>query len=92
MFRRRRVEPHNRQGFGARLRRGGAGWKTQEPELRGAHKLARLIYTLLTKGTAYVDQGQAYYEERHRQRVLHHLHRKAAAMGFKLTPTESIPA
>jgi transposase len=27
-----------------------------------AHKLARLIYTLLTKGAEYVDQGQAYYE------------------------------
>jgi transposase len=57
-----------------------------------AHKLARLIYTLLTKGTAYVDQGQNYYEERHRQRVLHHLHRKAAAMGFTLTPVEPVPA
>ncbi len=25
-----------------------------------AHKLARLIYTLLTKGEEYVDQGQAH--------------------------------
>lgn len=53
-----------------------------------AHKLARLIYTLLTKGTAYVDQGQDYYEERYHQRVLHHLNRKATAMGFRLTPIE----
>lgn len=51
-----------------------------------AHKLARLIYTLLTKGTAYVDQGQNYYEERYRQRVVHHLHKKAAAMGYTLVP------
>jgi transposase len=27
-----------------------------------AHKLARLIYTMLTKGTEYVDSGQDYYE------------------------------
>lgn len=54
-----------------------------------AHKLARLIYTMVTKGSEYVDQGQAYYEERYRQRVLHHLNRKAAAMGFKLTPVGS---
>lgn len=54
-----------------------------------AHKLARLIYTMVTKGSEYVDQGQAYYEERYRQRVLHHLNRKAAAMGFKLTPAGS---
>jgi hypothetical protein len=35
-----------------------------------AHKLARLIYTMLTKGEEYTDQGQAYYEERYRERVL----------------------
>lgn len=28
-----------------------------------AHKLARLIYTLLTKGEEYIDQGQDYYED-----------------------------
>jgi len=52
-----------------------------------AHKLARLIYTLLTKGTEYLDRGQDYYEERYRQRVLYHLARKAANLGFALTPT-----
>ena len=57
-----------------------------------AHKLARLVYTLLTKGEQYVDQGQDYYEERHRQRVLHHLTRKATAMGFKLVAVDPIPA
>ena len=30
-----------------------------------AHKLARLIYLMLTKGEAYTDQGQDYYEERY---------------------------
>ena len=33
-----------------------------------AHKLARLSYSMLTKGQEYTDQGQAYYEERYRQR------------------------
>ena len=27
-----------------------------------AHKLARLIYTMLTKGEGYTDQGQDYHE------------------------------
>ena len=53
-----------------------------------AHKLARLIYTMLTKGAAYVDQGQQYYEERYRQRVLFHLKKKAAAMGLALVPMQ----
>jgi transposase len=56
-----------------------------------AHKLARLIYTLLTKGEQYVDRGQQYYEERYRERVLFHLNRKAAALGLRLIPaTEQV--
>jgi transposase len=52
-----------------------------------AHKLARLIYSMLTKGQEYTDQGQAYYEERYRQRVLHNLNRRAQQLGMTLMPT-----
>lgn len=83
---------NSQSALGAYYRRLCARLDKAKAVRAAAHKLARLIYTLLTKGTAYVDQGQGYYEERHRQRVLHHLHRKAAAMGFKLTPVESIAA
>lgn len=51
-----------------------------------AHKLARLIYAMLTKGQEYTDQGQDYYEERYRQRVLHNLARRAQQMGMALVP------
>jgi transposase len=51
-----------------------------------AHKLARLVYTMLTRGTEYVDKGQESYEERDRLRVVHNLNKKAAAMGFVLMP------
>ena len=34
-----------------------------------AHKLARLIYAMLTKGEEYTDRGQDYFEERYRERV-----------------------
>ena len=53
-----------------------------------AHKLARLIYTMLTKGTEYVDKGQVYYEERYRERVISNLKRRAADMGFILMPAQ----
>jgi transposase len=53
-----------------------------------AHKLARLIYAMLTKGQSYVDQGQDYYEERYRQRAMFHLKRKAAALGLELVPAQ----
>ncbi len=49
-----------------------------------AHKLARLIYTMLTKGEEYVDQGQEYYEERYRARVLHQWEQRAQRLGMTL--------
>ena len=30
-----------------------------------AHKLARLVYTMLRYGEQYVDEGQEYYERRY---------------------------
>lgn len=54
-----------------------------------AHKLARLIYTMLTRGEEYTDRGQDYYEERYRQRVLRHLAQRAEKMGMKLVVNES---
>ena len=33
---------------------------------------------------AYVDPGASYYEERYRQRVIDHLHRRARHFGFTL--------
>jgi transposase len=51
-----------------------------------AHKLARLIYTLVTKGEEYVDRGQAHYEERYRQRVVKSLTKRAEQLGFQLVP------
>ena len=56
-----------------------------------AHKLARLIYTLLTKGQERPGvhrQGQDYYEERYRERVLRHLSQRAKQMGLKLVPDQ----
>ena len=53
-----------------------------------AHKLARLIYSMLTKGEEYTDQGQDYYEERYRQRVLRQLTLRAEKLGMKLVATE----
>lgn len=56
-----------------------------------AHKLARMIYFILTRGEDYVDQGQQHYEEQQRQRSVAALKRRAAALGFLVTPTE-VPA
>ena len=57
-----------------------------------AHKLARLIYSLLRYGTAYVDAGQHAYEQQYRDRVLSNLQRKAHAFGYKLMRVEEAAA
>jgi hypothetical protein len=55
-----------------------------------AHKLARLIYAMLTKGEEYTGQGQDYYEERYRERVLRQLAQQAEKMGMKLVASEQV--
>jgi transposase len=54
-----------------------------------AHKLARMVYFMLTRGEAYVDQGQQRYEEQQRQRSIAALKRRAAALGFQINPVEA---
>jgi transposase len=51
-----------------------------------AHKLARMVYFMLTRGEAFVDEGQAKYEEQQRQRSIAALRRRATALGFEVQP------
>lgn len=53
-----------------------------------AHKLARLIYTLLTKGQEYHDRGQDYFEQCHRERALKSLAARAQKLGMKVVAGE----
>jgi transposase len=47
-----------------------------------ANKLAKLFYRLITRGEAYRMESTAQEEERHRQRQVGALTRKAAALGI----------
>ncbi len=51
-----------------------------------AHKLARMAYFMLTRGDAFVDQGQQRGEERLRERSIAALNRRATALGFQINP------
>jgi hypothetical protein len=51
-----------------------------------AHKLARMVYFMLTRGEAFVDQGQQRYEEQQLERSVAALKRRATALGFAITP------
>ena len=63
----------SQSALGAYFRRLCSCIDKPEAVTAAAHKLARLIYTMLTKGEEHIDQGQDYYEERHRERVLRQL-------------------
>ena len=51
-----------------------------------AHKLARLIYTMLRYGQEYVDAGAEHYERQYQQRALRAAKRRAAQLGYQLVP------
>ena len=49
-----------------------------------AHKLARLVYSVLKYGTEYLDAGQDYYERQYKRRVINNLIQRAKQLGYQL--------
>jgi transposase len=49
-----------------------------------AHKLARVYYRLVKNGEEYVEAGARAYEEKHRQRVVSNLEKRARSLGYEL--------
>ena len=76
----------SQSALGAYCRRLCARMDKPKAVTAAAHKLARLIYTLLTRGREYVDQGQDYYEARYRERVVNQLEQRAAKLGLRMVP------
>lgn len=76
----------SRSALGAYYRRMCARMDKAKAVTAAAHKLARLIYLMITKGQDYVDQGQLYYEERYRERVVRGLAKRATELGMQLVP------
>jgi transposase len=78
---------HSDSALGAFYRRLCARMDKPRANTAVAHKLARMVYFMLTRGEAFVDQGQQRYEEQQRQRSIASLRRRAADLGFQLNPT-----
>ena len=72
--------------LGAFLRRKKA--HLGSPITATAHKLARLVYSMLRYGTKYVDAGQDYYEQQYHHRVMKSLAKRAQQLGYKLIQLE----
>ena len=77
----------SKSALGAYYRRMCARMDKAKAVTAAAHKLARLIYVMLTKGEEYTDQGQQYYEERYRERVVRQLAKRARELGMDLVAT-----
>ena len=74
----------SKSAIGAFFRRKKAHLGPAKAITATAHKLARIIYNMLKKGTEYKDIGQEYYEQRYQNRVLQNLKRRAKQLGYEL--------
>jgi transposase len=73
---------HN--SFGAYYRRMRARLGPKAAIVATAHKLARIVYHLLTHRTPYRDRSAEEYEQQARQREIVTLRNKAAKLGLAL--------
>lgn len=80
---------HSDSALGAYYRRLCRRMDKPSANTATAHKLARMIYFMLTRGEAFVHQTQEQYEEQQRQRNIVALKRRATALGFQLSPIEA---
>jgi len=55
-----------------------------------AHKLAIILYTIVTRKTPYDESVFVRQEERHRERRLNYLKQQAADFGFDFVPRQSV--
>jgi hypothetical protein len=53
-----------------------------------AHKLARIIYAMVTKRAEYDEARFAEIEKRNREQARHRLAKQARKLGFVLTPLQ----
>jgi transposase len=79
---------HSHSALGAYYRRMRARLGAPEAITATAHKLARIVYSMLRQGVPYVDVGQHAYEQQYRDRVVKNLKRNARAFGFTLVPMQ----
>jgi transposase len=75
---------HSQSALGAFYRRMVARLGAPKAITATAHKLARLVWRLLTYGQAYVDIGQGAYEKQMQERAFKALSKRAATLGYSL--------
>jgi transposase len=78
---------HKSQSFlGSYYRRMRARLGGPQAITAAAHKLARIVYHLISTRTAYDESIFAKEEQKYNLRHQHRLHKQASALGFQLVP------
>jgi transposase len=77
---------HSQSALGAFFRRMKARLGTPKAITATAHKLARLVDSLLKHGSAYGQQGLDTYEAQYRERKVTAMAKQAKALGYTLVP------
>jgi transposase len=75
--------------LGAYLRRQRSRLGAPKAITAAAHKLARIVYSLMRYGVAYMKQTEAAYAEQVRERLEQQLRRRAKELGYELTKIEA---
>ena len=55
-----------------------------------AHKLAKIIYSMISTGQGFKPLDADYYEKIYQSRLLKNLNKKAQELGFDLVQTSTI--
>jgi transposase len=77
---------HSQSALGAFFRRMQVRLGTPKAITATAHKLARLVSSLLRHGSADVQQGLDAYEAQYRERKVTTMAKQAKALGYTLVP------
>ena len=72
--------------FGAFYRRMKSRVGPAQAMVATAHKMARVVFQMLSKGEEYRPLGAAKYEQQFKERQIQFLKRKAAKLGLELVP------
>jgi len=76
----------SKTAIGAFFRRMRARLGAPKAITAAAHKLARILYRMLTTGENYREAGENYYEQQYQARVLTNLTKRAGELGYTLVP------
>lgn len=77
---------HSRSALGAFFRRKRAHLGPARAISATAHKLARIVFTMLRDRKSFVDPGEHAYNDQFRRRSLRSLEHKARILGFTIVP------